>query len=60
MEMNSASACPDQSVNEGSLLFPTKCVKQYIYIVYIYIKCDKSCKHILLIDRESNLYISIY
>lgn len=51
MRINSASVCPDQSVMKVFLLFPTKCIKQYI--VYIYIKCDKSCKQCPL-HRESN------
>lgn len=50
--MSSVSACPEQSLNEGSLLFPTKCVKQYI--LYIHIKCEKIANNVLLIDWKRN------
>lgn len=53
--MSSVSACPEQSVKEGFLLFPTKCVKQYI--LYIHIKCDKSCKQCPLNRLKKKFYI---
>lgn len=53
MRMNSVSACPEQSLNEGSLLFPT------IYSTFIS-SVTKVANNVLLIDRERNfIYFSL-